>query len=72
MTMSNRVYVFGVLDDGTLDFMQTYLDVPAARSACEKYLKMFPHRFDKMVYGTAVSMGEQDMNEFTKEDCRGN
>lgn len=45
MVSSNRVYMYGVTEDGAKEFLHTSLDVPGAVAFIQKHRKLFGNRF---------------------------
>jgi len=45
MTFTERLYVYATHDDGSKEFLHTFLNKTEALKYVDKHKKVFPHRF---------------------------
>lgn len=53
-----RHYLYGILEDGSKEFIHTFLDPMRARNFKEDFQEAFPSKYEGFWLGTAQQVGE--------------
>lgn len=63
---NKRVEVYGVLPDGTMEFLHSHLGIPAAYKYCEAHSKLHPNRFHEYILGNLQQIEDGDYSTYRR------